>query len=102
MLADLPQELMCPPEAARWFRRSISWLRQQKDLVRIGGPNGQPLFHVRACRAYVLGKMRGLDGDALRDFQLAALASACGLTLEPSGPPAARPPANIAADGPAG
>ena len=102
MLADLPQELMCPPEAARWFRRSVSWLRQQKDLVRIGGPNGQPLFHVRVCRAYVLGQMRGLTGEALRDFQLAALASACGLTLEPSGPTAAIPGANTTRREPAG
>lgn len=79
MLADLQQELMTPDEAARWFRRSPSWLRQQKDLLRLGGPNGQPLFHVRVCRAWVLGRLCDLGRDALRRVQLQALAAACGL-----------------------
>jgi len=79
MLADLQQELMTPDEAARWFRRSPSWLRQQKDLLRLGGPNGQPLFHVRVCRAWVLGRLCHLGGEALRRVQLQALAAACGL-----------------------
>ena len=47
VLANLEQELMTHAEAARWFRRSPSWLRQQKGLLRLGGRNGQPLFHVR-------------------------------------------------------
>jgi|GEM_PF-953789 len=79
MLADLQQELMTPDEAARWFRRSPSWLRQQKDLLRLGGPNGQPLFHVRVCRAWVLGRLCDLSREALRRVQLQALAAACGL-----------------------
>lgn len=76
---ELAQELMTPNEAARWFRRSRTWLRQQAELVRLGSPGGQPLYHIRVCRAYVLGKMRGLLGEALRQVQLAALATACGL-----------------------
>ncbi|MEW6249780.1 MAG: hypothetical protein AB1716_03975 [Planctomycetota bacterium] len=79
MLTDMPQELMTPDEAAKWFRRSGSWLREQKDIVRLAGPGGQPLYHVRVCRAYVLGKMKGLPDDALRQLQLAALAALCGL-----------------------
>jgi len=76
---DVAQELMTPHETARWFRRSPSWLRQQNDLVRLGVRGGQPLFHVRVCRAYVLGKMCNLRGPALRLVQLDALAAACGL-----------------------
>jgi hypothetical protein len=78
-MTELAQELMTPDEAAKWFRRSISWLRQQKDLIHIGGPGGQPLYHIRVCRAYVLGRMQQLDGPPLRDMQIAALAQACGL-----------------------
>lgn len=78
---DLQQELMTPDEAAKWFRRSPSWLRQQRDLLRVGGPAGQPLFHVRVCRAYVLGRLCRLPLDALRRVQVQALASACGVTL---------------------
>lgn len=78
-LADIPQELMTPHEAAKWFRRSPSWLRQQADLLRTGCAGGQPLFHVRVCRAYVLGKLYGLTGEALKNLQLAALATACGV-----------------------
>ena len=78
-MTHVPQELMTPHEAARWFRRSPSWLRQQSDLLRVGQPGSQPLYHVRACRAYVLGRLCRLDADALRQIQLKALASACGL-----------------------
>jgi hypothetical protein len=78
-MTDITQELMIPDEAARWFRRSLSWLRQQHELIRLGGPRGQPLYHVRACRAYVFGRMRNLAGDALREIQFQALATACGL-----------------------
>ncbi|MGD8454595.1 MAG: hypothetical protein PVJ57_22505 [Phycisphaerae bacterium] len=73
------QELMTPHEAARWFRRSPSWLRQQKDLLRVAAPHGQPLYHVNLCRAYVLGQVCRLDPQALRRAQLRALASVCGL-----------------------
>lgn len=76
---QLAQELMTPQETARWFRRSVSWLRQQGDLVKLGNPGGQPLYHVDVCRAYVLGRMCGLDRDALRRIQLEALAATCHL-----------------------
>jgi len=79
VLANLEQELMTHAEAARWFRRSPSWLRQQKGLLRLGGRNGQPLFHVRVCRAYVLGCLCRLTDAALRRVQIRALAAACGL-----------------------
>lgn len=89
-MTDIAQELMTPDEAARWFRRSPSWLRQQRELVRVAGPGGQPLHHVRVCRAYILGRMQGLQGDPLRAIQLQALAAACGVTLTPlSASPAA-------------
>ncbi|MBP7747840.1 MAG: hypothetical protein KA383_17115 [Phycisphaerae bacterium] len=78
-MTEIAQELMTPDEAARWFRRSLSWLRQQKGLIRLAGPGGQPLYHVRVCRAYILGRMRNLASEPLREIQLAALASACGL-----------------------
>lgn len=78
-MTDLAQELMTPDEAARWFRRSVSWLRQQPELLHLGGPGGQPLYHVRVCRAYVLGRLRGLAGQDLRDVQLQALGAACGV-----------------------
>ena len=78
-MTDIAQELMIPDEAARWFRRSLSWLRQQHELIRLGGPRDQPLYHVRVCRAYVFGRMRNLMGEALREIQLQALATACGL-----------------------
>jgi hypothetical protein len=78
-MLQLAQELMTPHETARWFRRSPSWLRQQHDLLRVGPAGGQPLYHVRVCRAYVLGKLCGLDAAALRRTQLQALAAACGL-----------------------
>ncbi len=82
-MTDVPQELMTPHEAARWFRRSPAWLRQQTDLLRVCGPGGQPLYHVRVCRAYVLGKLCGLAGSALRRAQVRALAVACGLAGTP-------------------
>jgi hypothetical protein len=78
-MTEITQELMTPDETARWFRRSLSWLRQQPELVRLAGPGGQPLYHLRVCRAYVFGRMRGLTGEALRETQLQALAAACGL-----------------------
>lgn len=78
-MIEITQELMTPHEAARWFRRSPSWLRQQSRLLRAGGPGGQPLFHVRVCRAYALGLLCGLDDEELRQIQVEALAAACGL-----------------------
>lgn len=80
-MTDVNQELMTPHETARWFRRSPSWLRQQTELLRVGGPRGQPLYHVRVCRAYVLGRLCELTGDALQQVQLQALAAACGVAL---------------------
>ncbi len=74
-----PPELMTPEETARWFRRSISWVRQQRDLLRLGGPAGQPLFHIRVCRAYVLGRYCRLAGAAIRRLQIQAMAAACGV-----------------------
>ena len=78
-MTELAQELMTPVEAAEWFRRSVSWLRQQPELLRFGGPRGQPLFHVRVCRAYILGCLCRLTDAALRRVQIRALAVACGL-----------------------
>jgi hypothetical protein len=79
-MTDVAQELMTPHEASRWFRRSPSWLRQQSELLRVRSAHGQPLFHVRVCRAYVMGRLCGLTGEELRRVQVAALASACGLS----------------------
>lgn len=81
-MIDVTQELMTPQEAAKWFRRSPSWLRQQGQLLRVGGPNGQPLFHVQVCRAYVMGKLCGFNAIDLRRVQIRALANACGLTSD--------------------
>ncbi|HUU96259.1 MAG TPA: hypothetical protein VM487_11005 [Phycisphaerae bacterium] len=78
-MTDLRQELMTPPEAAKWFRRSPSWLRQQPELLRIQGVGGQPLYHVSVCRAYVLGRLCRLTGGPLRRLQIRALVTACGL-----------------------
>lgn len=80
-LVDINQELMTPDEAAKWFRRSPSWLRQQHELLRVGGPGGQPLYHVRVCRAFVLAKLCRLVGAALRRVQIEALCAACGLPI---------------------
>jgi len=81
-MTDVTQELMTPHETARWFRCSPSWLRQQNRLLRIGVSGGQPLFHVRVCRAYVLGQLCGLDEAGLRHVQIQALTAACGLPVE--------------------
>lgn len=81
-MTDVPQELMTPDEAATWFRRSPSWLRRQPELLRVGGPGGQALYHVRVCRAYLLGLACGLSGAALRAVQLRGLAAACGVSVE--------------------
>lgn len=78
-MTAIQQELMTPQEAARWFRRSPSWIRQQSRLLRIGGPGGQPLYHTQVCRAYVLGRICRLPDDALRRVQVEALAAACGV-----------------------
>ncbi len=78
-MTDLRQELMTPPEAAKWFRRSPSWLRQQPELLRIQGVGGQPLYHVSVCRAYVLGRLCRLTGGPLRRLQIRALVTACDL-----------------------
>ena len=80
-LLEINQELMTPDEAAKWFRRSPSWLRQQHELLRVGGPGGQPLYHVRVCRAYVLAKLCRLGGTPLRRVQIEALCAACGLPI---------------------
>ncbi len=79
-MIEITQELMTPHEAARWFRRSPSWLRQQQELLKVAGPGGQPLYHVRVCRAYVMGRLCRLRGERLRRVQIRALAAACGLT----------------------
>ena len=86
-MIEIVQELMTPHETARWFRRSPSWLRQQTRLMRVGGPGGQPLYHVRVCRAYVLGQLCGLDREDLRQVQVQALSAACGLPVDRSLPP---------------
>jgi hypothetical protein len=78
-MTDLRQELMTPSEAAKWFRRSRSWLRRQPQLLRVQGVGGQPLYHVCICRAYVLGRLCGLTGKPLRRLQIKALIAACGL-----------------------
>lgn len=77
-MVDMQQEMMTPQEAAKWFRRSEAWLRKQPDLVRMNAGT-QPLFHVRVCRAFVLGRLKGLCGDPLRAIQVKALAEACGV-----------------------
>lgn len=79
-MLEVTQELMTPHEAARWFRRSASWLRQQPELLRVGAPGGQPLFHTQICRAFVLGRVCGLTGATLRRVQILALAAGCGLS----------------------
>jgi hypothetical protein len=81
-MTQVCQELMTPEEAAKWFRRSPSWLRQRGDLLRLAGPGSQPLYHVRVCRAYVLGLVCGLGPEGLRRAQVKALAEACGLSDE--------------------
>lgn len=78
-MTGFQQELMTAQEAARWFRRSPSWLRLQRDLLRLATPGGQPLYHVGVCRSYVLGRLCGLQGALLRQAQVRALAAACGL-----------------------
>lgn len=80
-MIDMQQELMTPQEAAKWFRRSEAWLRKQPDLIRMNSGT-QPLFHVRVCRAFVLGRLAGLSGDPLRAMQLRALADACGVQAQ--------------------
>jgi hypothetical protein len=97
-MLSTPQELMTPHEAARWFRRSPSWLRSQPNLLRVGGP-GQPLYHVCVCRAYILARLCGLSAAELRRVQLKALAATCGLadSGEILGAEAAGPPTDEAA-----
>ncbi len=72
-------ELLTPGEAAAWFRRSPTWVRQQRDLLRLG-PKYQ-LYHRAACRAFVLARMLGLTGADARRLQVLALAAACGLRV---------------------
>lgn len=103
-MTEIAQELMTPNEAAKWFRRSPSWLRQQHDLMRVGGPGGQPLYHVQVCRAYVLGKLVNLAKAELQRVQVEALAAACGLTpaevraRQLAAPPAAAADSNVERD----
>ncbi len=78
-MVEIVQELMTPQEAAEWFRRSPTWIREQKHLLRMRAGGGQALYHVDICRAYVLGLLRELDGDALRSLQVTALEAACKL-----------------------
>ena len=78
-MTGIAQEIMTAKEAAAWFRRSTSWLRQQEELLRIGGSQSAPLFHIRVCRAFMLAKMCGISGPELRQAQIAALAEDCGL-----------------------
>ena len=73
------QELLTPQEAAKWFRRSASWLRRQSDLLCLRRLGGQPLYHVDICRAYVLGKLCDLSPADLRAAQLQALRLRCAL-----------------------
>lgn len=86
-MLEMPQELMTPAEAARWFRRSTSWLRRHPEVVHLRQSGGPPLYHIRTCRAYVLGRICGLAGEALRQVQLRALAAACGIGVgdQPAG-----------------
>ena len=79
-MVEIAQELMTPQEAAEWFRRSPTWIREQRRLLRMKADGGQALYHVDICRAYVLGLLRELDGDALQRIQLAALEAACKLS----------------------
>ena len=81
-MLDVQQELLTPPEAAKWFRRSTSWLRRQPHILKLVGPRGQPLYHIRALRAYVLGQLVRARGPELRRVQLHALADACGLSKD--------------------
>lgn len=83
-MTEIAQELMTPREAARWFRRSPAWLRQQSGLLRVAGPGGQPLYHIAACRAYVLARMCNAAAHELRRVQIDALQAAIGIRLEPS------------------
>lgn len=82
-MTGFQQEVMTMQEAARWFRRSTSWLRLQTDLLRLVGPGGLPLFHIRLCRTYILGRLCGLQGVLLRQAQVRALAVECGLEQWP-------------------
>lgn len=77
-------ELLTPDEAARWFRRSTSWLRQQRCLLRFRSERAQPLYHLNVCRAYVLGRLAGLTDEPLRRMQLEALAAECHVALASS------------------
>ena len=78
-MVEITQELMTPQETAEWFRRSPTWVREQKHLLRMRASGGQALYHVDVCRAYVLGTMRSLDEDGLRRVQIAALEASCKL-----------------------
>lgn len=78
-MIDFTQELMTPLEAARWFRRSQTWIRDQRGLLRLRFGQSQPLYHVDVCRAFVLGTIRALDADRIRHVQIAALEASCGL-----------------------
>lgn len=90
-MLDITQELMSPQEAARWFRRSPSWLRQQDALLRLGRRAAAPLFHIAVCRAYTLGLLCNLAGEDLRRLQMQALAVACGVPLPGLTPTAHEP-----------
>lgn len=87
-----PPELMTPTETARWFRRSPSWLRKQSHLLKLATPGSGARYHVCVCRAFVLGRLCGLTGDALIRLQIRALAVACGIAAARH----ALPPSDIA------
>ncbi|QOJ14257.1 MAG: hypothetical protein HRU75_06235 [Planctomycetia bacterium] len=80
-MMNVTQELMTPREAARWFRRSPGWLRQQRELLRVTGPGGQPLYHVAVCRAYVLARMCEAPPGVVRRVQVEALERVCGVSV---------------------
>ena len=85
-MTEFAQELLTPDEAATWFRRSATWLRNVDDLVVFSagqfGAGGQTLYPLACLRAFVLGWTEGLRGAALRRRQIEALAGACGLAAE--------------------
>lgn len=82
-MKPLDREMMTAAETARWFRRSRSWLRRRPDILKLAGACGRPLYHVNACRAYLLGLACNLDAEELRRVQLDAIAAASGLAPAP-------------------
>lgn len=94
-MKPIDRELMTAGEAARWFRRSASWLRRQKAILKLAGPGGRPLYHLAACRAYLLGIASGWDAQMLRAAQLDALKAASGLSAAQPPPAASSASASV-------